>query len=159
AEDGIRDFHVTGVQTCVLPIYNGKSNAADFTYQHTGLAIQLAGLDEIRTDATFEILRFTNIDERTIGIPILIHPRPVRYLLKCFTVVKFGHSYLILLSHINHVNTAKIFRTTAVKQDPLRTRLRASRELCALYVKSLLGIVNTLIKTQVGRLIAALHWA
>src|SRR5690606_39122992 len=23
AEDGIRDFHVTGVQTCALPIYNG----------------------------------------------------------------------------------------------------------------------------------------
>src|SRR5690606_40759711 len=24
AEDGIRDFHVTGVQTCALPIYNEK---------------------------------------------------------------------------------------------------------------------------------------
>src|SRR5690606_39434890 len=24
AEDGIRDFHVTGVQTCALPIYPGK---------------------------------------------------------------------------------------------------------------------------------------
>src|SRR5690606_39713773 len=23
AEDGIRDFHVTGVQTCALPIYDG----------------------------------------------------------------------------------------------------------------------------------------
>src|SRR5690606_40377385 len=23
AEDGIRDFHVTGVQTCALPIYRG----------------------------------------------------------------------------------------------------------------------------------------
>src|SRR5690606_40326593 len=26
AEDGIRDFHVTGVQTCALPIYNFMSN-------------------------------------------------------------------------------------------------------------------------------------
>src|SRR5690606_40825329 len=25
AEDGIRDFHVTGVQTCALPIYIGRS--------------------------------------------------------------------------------------------------------------------------------------
>src|SRR5690606_39332266 len=25
AEDGIRDFHVTGVQTCALPIYAGTS--------------------------------------------------------------------------------------------------------------------------------------
>src|SRR5690606_40870641 len=24
AEDGIRDFHVTGVQTCALPIYRGR---------------------------------------------------------------------------------------------------------------------------------------
>src|SRR5690606_40733144 len=26
AEDGIRDFHVTGVQTCALPIYIGFEN-------------------------------------------------------------------------------------------------------------------------------------
>src|SRR5436309_5510811 len=26
AEDGIRDFHVTGVQTCALPIYAGAGN-------------------------------------------------------------------------------------------------------------------------------------
>src|SRR5690606_40153895 len=25
AEDGIRDFHVTGVQTCALPIYKGEA--------------------------------------------------------------------------------------------------------------------------------------
>src|SRR5690606_40065605 len=27
AEDGIRDFHVTGVQTCALPIYRAMINA------------------------------------------------------------------------------------------------------------------------------------
>src|SRR5690606_40977701 len=27
AEDGIRDFHVTGVQTCALPIYQGQVHA------------------------------------------------------------------------------------------------------------------------------------
>src|SRR5690606_39729449 len=27
AEDGIRDFHVTGVQTCALPIFAGIGNA------------------------------------------------------------------------------------------------------------------------------------
>src|SRR5690606_39437033 len=26
AEDGIRDFHVTGVQTCALPIFKGAIN-------------------------------------------------------------------------------------------------------------------------------------
>src|SRR5215475_14990679 len=29
AEDGIRDFHVTGVQTCALPIFNGKAPLFD----------------------------------------------------------------------------------------------------------------------------------
>src|SRR5690606_40244542 len=28
AEDGIRDFHVTGVQTCALPIYRGSERHA-----------------------------------------------------------------------------------------------------------------------------------
>src|SRR5690606_40720188 len=28
AEDGIRDFHVTGVQTCALPISGGRMSAA-----------------------------------------------------------------------------------------------------------------------------------
>src|SRR5690606_39666781 len=28
AEDGIRDFHVTGVQTCALPISRGRSSSA-----------------------------------------------------------------------------------------------------------------------------------
>src|SRR5690606_40045674 len=29
AEDGIRDFHVTGVQTCALPIFPGVTDAAE----------------------------------------------------------------------------------------------------------------------------------
>src|SRR5207302_3012440 len=29
AEDGIRDFHVTGVQTCALPIFRGAPTWAD----------------------------------------------------------------------------------------------------------------------------------
>src|SRR5690606_40471888 len=37
AEDGIRDFHVTGVQTCALPIYKGRSQSR--RARHTGLSI------------------------------------------------------------------------------------------------------------------------
>src|SRR5690606_41050581 len=29
AEDGIRDFHVTGVQTCALPIYPGQRDGVE----------------------------------------------------------------------------------------------------------------------------------
>src|SRR5690606_41161370 len=47
AEDGIRDFHVTGVQTCALPIYfilqptkwvahkEAKKTASPYLYLHT----------------------------------------------------------------------------------------------------------------------------
>src|SRR5690606_39528233 len=31
AEDGIRDFHVTGVQTCALPIFHSRSERLDAT--------------------------------------------------------------------------------------------------------------------------------
>src|SRR5207302_2479356 len=33
AEDGIRDFHVTGVQTCALPIFVRDDRACDFLFQ------------------------------------------------------------------------------------------------------------------------------
>src|SRR5690606_39707091 len=37
AEDGIRDFHVTGVQTCALPIYTALTiESRYFTYLATG---------------------------------------------------------------------------------------------------------------------------
>src|SRR5690606_476055 len=38
AEDGIRDFHVTGVQTCALPIYDSTLFEVDI---HTGRAEQI----------------------------------------------------------------------------------------------------------------------
>src|SRR5690606_41202661 len=33
AEDGIRDFHVTGVQTCALPIFLGKRPAVCYSWR------------------------------------------------------------------------------------------------------------------------------
>src|SRR5690606_39785489 len=42
AEDGIRDFHVTGVQTCALPIFTasayGSQIAAELTLTKDGVA-------------------------------------------------------------------------------------------------------------------------
>src|SRR5690606_40695299 len=35
AEDGIRDFHVTGVQTCALPIFWNRGDAAMLTLDGT----------------------------------------------------------------------------------------------------------------------------
>src|SRR5690606_40688199 len=46
AEDGIRDFHVTGVQTCALPISDSGQTSAN----STDYAL---GLDEILANDTF----------------------------------------------------------------------------------------------------------
>src|SRR5690606_39279027 len=44
AEDGIRAFHVTGVQTCALPIYASDAEALDKNYAaHTPLFDMLGG--------------------------------------------------------------------------------------------------------------------
>src|SRR6266700_3415444 len=36
AEDGIRDFHVTGVQTCALPIFDDRDMLVVSDFQWTG---------------------------------------------------------------------------------------------------------------------------
>src|SRR5690606_18670196 len=57
AEDGIRDFHVTGVQTCALPIYLGDGDLVERLLRqqllhrdqdplHRGPAARLARLDD-----------------------------------------------------------------------------------------------------------------
>src|SRR5690606_17587224 len=38
AEDGIRDFHVTGVQTCALPIYASKELSTQTVFFHQAAA-------------------------------------------------------------------------------------------------------------------------
>src|SRR5207302_6689245 len=43
AEDGIRDFHVTGVQTCALPI---SPAVLRMTYAGASPAARVTGLDE-----------------------------------------------------------------------------------------------------------------
>src|SRR5690606_41094240 len=48
AEDGIRDFHVTGVQTCALPIYNGLLRKGEFEsvlHSYKDLGLNVKGID------------------------------------------------------------------------------------------------------------------
>src|SRR2546426_3510585 len=42
AEDGIRDYKVTGVQTCALPIYRGDSSAPSASWSSTGCSRSVA---------------------------------------------------------------------------------------------------------------------
>src|SRR5690606_39767844 len=74
AEDGIRDFHVTGVQTCALPIcsyvrseknetyYDAENVQIDEVYYHV-LEDQAAALNRYRA-GEFDILRS---EERRVG--------------------------------------------------------------------------------------------
>src|SRR5690606_39413482 len=45
AEDGIRDFHVTGVQTCALPIYREGNETGVYVYNGSvaNKALELLG--------------------------------------------------------------------------------------------------------------------
>src|SRR5690606_41206204 len=58
AEDGIRDFHVTGVQTCALPIFLG--------YYETWLMI---GVAVAKMGAQHAILRFYPYQDEANGLP------------------------------------------------------------------------------------------
>src|SRR5690606_40884069 len=49
AEDGIRDFHVTGVQTCALPILVGTALEATCRFEYIG------GKRRIVTDTRFAV--------------------------------------------------------------------------------------------------------
>src|SRR5690606_41141756 len=60
AEDGIRDFHVTGVQTCALPIYPKKT----LTRRNTGYALDFLADKE----KPFNLCDLLAGSEGTIGI-------------------------------------------------------------------------------------------
>src|SRR5690606_40641497 len=57
AEDGIRDFHVTGVQTCALPILHPETGAAFMTPGNlSNITAQVAEIVIIGVGMTFVIL-------------------------------------------------------------------------------------------------------
>src|SRR5690606_39821739 len=72
AEDGIRDFHVTGVQTCALPIFSSPSNLAAFKTSinpmmaFRGVLISWLILD---TNSVFALDAFSALrsEERRVG--------------------------------------------------------------------------------------------
>src|SRR5690606_39656254 len=61
AEDGIRDFHVTGVQTCALPIWKGTKIPKD-TKGIRGTAYTIRG--SAANNAAVKLVTVTTIDRR-----------------------------------------------------------------------------------------------
>src|SRR5690606_40645003 len=79
AEDGIRDFHVTGVQTCALPIYDENfgstfdvvdipADMLDEVKEYRALLIeQVAEYDENLLEKFFEDENSIRSEERRVG--------------------------------------------------------------------------------------------
>src|SRR5690606_40621567 len=77
-EDGIRDFHVTGVQTCALPIYGYFSNIIQYAREHydyilvdtapVGLVTDTVLIAE-HADMTIYVMRANYLDKRLLNIP------------------------------------------------------------------------------------------
>src|SRR5690606_32512620 len=61
-EDGIRDFHVTGVQTCALPISQAVFFVTDFT--DGGTALDMHATDFARTQTHLSVGAFTGQQHR-----------------------------------------------------------------------------------------------
>src|SRR5690606_40686683 len=73
AEDGIRDFHVTGVQTCALPIYKLVTKSSIDRHLFTRLNdIGLAKVEVLKNylktiDSTVTIDTYQRSEERRVG--------------------------------------------------------------------------------------------
>src|SRR3989454_6521163 len=70
AEDGIRDYKVTGVQTCALPIYSGRSEFQNWSYSFTTgnsgtLSVQSRAVDDSG-----------NLEVPSPGITVTAVPQP-----------------------------------------------------------------------------------
>src|SRR5690606_19701806 len=66
AEDGIRDFHVTGVQTCALPIYRGNKNVLIVFYPLAFTGVCQGELCKVRD----ELPKFQNDDAEILAISV-----------------------------------------------------------------------------------------
>src|SRR5256885_5877076 len=78
AEDGIRDYKVTGVQTCALPILSDSNGTFDYEYdcdalnRQTGVTQTIAGLDatvhfEHQFDPAGRMISSARSEERRVG--------------------------------------------------------------------------------------------
>src|SRR5690606_40235811 len=68
AEDGIRDFHVTGVQTCALPILDKKALEAKFlddTLTQEAIEKLAADLQRIIKELETKEMRWFELSERS----------------------------------------------------------------------------------------------
>src|SRR5690606_39343643 len=78
AEDGIRDFHVTGVQTCALPIYAARTRMLQGLIQDTfdkahphAWELQTATVQHIQHQLDTGTLRKQAVGSRNLNINVI----------------------------------------------------------------------------------------
>src|SRR5690606_40482628 len=70
AEDGIRDFHVTGVQTCALPIWPMSSAETGQTSTTTSVGLLILSFPPLCFRvAHWPLWRFSSVGLRGLSIP------------------------------------------------------------------------------------------
>src|SRR5690606_40917004 len=67
AEDGIRDFHVTGVQTCALPISSPRAEGTCRAATCTGCRTSWTGSSERSNEGERRKRREPRSEERRVG--------------------------------------------------------------------------------------------
>src|SRR5690606_32345167 len=67
AEDGIRDFHVTGVQTCALPIYSDPGNNEVIISNQKRLSLMELNMSNIRPLHDRVVIRRVEEETKTAG--------------------------------------------------------------------------------------------
>src|SRR5207302_2950534 len=75
AEDGIRDFHVTGVQTCALPISGRGRNPSARPLEISGRGEGITVLTVLDAEV---VRRRCNDDVDAVGRPLLKHLHAIR---------------------------------------------------------------------------------
>src|SRR5690606_39382971 len=96
AEDGIRDFHVTGVQTCALPIYKRANSVLSYSLNLLGGNIYFWKIKHNIAHHTY-----TNIDGEDHDIEIkfmrIHHDQELKkhhYYQRFYFLILYGMSYL-----------------------------------------------------------------
>src|SRR5690606_39874836 len=116
AEDGIRDFHVTGVQTCALPICGAVFRHADLR------GANLAGAKLEATDLRYANLRYAKVGEVDLS-KALVTPEQLKGL--CFnssTVFADGTRPTQLASQCGGGSATTDSMSCRLRRDPLPAR-------------------------------------
>src|SRR5690606_39528530 len=96
AEDGIRDFHVTGVQTCALPISQREYYLNE---QMKAIQKELGEMDDAPNDLEELARRIARSEERRVGIED--GPRgPVARLY--MGAQRTGYAHIMTVMHVRH---------------------------------------------------------